>query len=62
MAEYKCLSCGDLGIDCNFETRGATFEEVMKACAEHATQAHGVKSFGPELYTKMRSKVRTVTE
>jgi len=56
------LSCRALGIGCDFETRGENIEAVMKHCAEHAMLLRGVKSFGPELYLKMRSQMKTVEE
>ncbi len=62
MAEVKYISCREVGVDCDFEAKGATVEEVLKACAEHATTHHGMHAFGPELYNKMRAHIRTVTE
>ena len=60
MSTLYALSCRDLGIDCAFETTGADLEDVIRHCAEHATQDHGMKSFSRELYLKMRSHLRTV--
>jgi predicted small metal-binding protein len=37
-------------------------EEVMEKCAQHGIQEHGMKGFGPELYTKMRRCIRTLEE
>ena len=31
-------------------------------CADHGIQEHNMKAFGPELYRKMRSCVKTVEE
>ena len=62
MAKVYVISCRDAGVDCDFETRGSSLEEVIEKCAEHAIQLHGMKGFGPELYTKMRRCVRTVEE
>ena len=62
MAKVYVLSCGDLGVDCDFETHGASVEEVIEQCAQHAGHQHGMKSFSPELFTKMRGSVRVVEE
>jgi len=32
----------------------------MRHCAEHAMKEHGWKAFGPELYAKMRSCLKTI--
>lgn len=58
--EYKELRCRDVGVDCDFTARAETIEGVIEACAEHAVQMHGMKSFPPELWAKMRSHLRTV--
>ena len=62
MAMVYLLSCRDAGVDCDFETRGSSFEEVMQLCADHAAQEHNMKAFGPELYAKMRRYVKTLEE
>ncbi len=59
MAKVYLISCRDAGVDCDFQARGSSLEEVMQLCAEHGAQAHGMRGFGPELYTKMRSCVKT---
>ncbi len=60
MAEHKELSCRDAGVDCDFVARANSADEVIKQCIEHATEHHGMKGFGRELYAKMISNVRTV--
>jgi predicted small metal-binding protein len=62
MAKVYLISCRDAGVDCDFQARGSSLEEVMQLCAEHGAQAHSMKGFGPELYTKMRSCVKTLEE
>jgi predicted small metal-binding protein len=32
----KVLKCRDAGVDCDFEARGATEEDILKQAAEHA--------------------------
>ena len=38
----KVFRCGDLGVDCAFEARGETVEEVLQKAAEHAREEHGL--------------------
>jgi predicted small metal-binding protein len=62
MAKVYLINCRDAGIDCDFQARGSSLEEVMQLCAEHGIQAHNMQAFGPELYTKMRRCVKTLEE
>ena len=62
MAKVYLISCRDAGVDCDFQARGSSLEEVMQLCADHAIQKHNMKGFGPELYTKMRRCVKTLDE
>jgi len=62
MAKVYLISCRDAGVDCDFQARGSSPEEVMQLCADHGAQKHNMKGFGPELYIKMRSCVKTLEE
>jgi predicted small metal-binding protein len=62
MAKVFFISCRDAAVDCNFQARGSSLEEVMQLCADHGIQAHNMKAFGPELYTKTRRCVKTLEE
>jgi len=62
MAKVYVINCREVGVDCDFEARAATVDEVLQQCADHAINAHQMKAFGPELYTKMRRCLRTVEE
>ena len=53
----KVISCRDLGMDCDFEARGATEQEIMKKCAEHARTDHGMKEIPAELATKVKAAI-----
>ncbi|MSQ27486.1 MAG: DUF1059 domain-containing protein [Dehalococcoidia bacterium] len=50
------------GMHDDFQTRGASKEDVLRRCAEHATANHGMKAFGPELYAKMRARMKEIEE
>ena len=45
----KILLCRDVGVDCEFEARGATEEEILQKCSEHGRTAHGIQELTPEL-------------
>jgi predicted small metal-binding protein len=62
MAKVYLISCRDAGVDCDFQARGSSLEEVMQLCADHAIQEHDMKGFGTELYAKMLRCVKTLEE
>lgn len=62
MAKVYLISCRDAGVDCDFQARGSSMEEVIQLCADHGAQEHNMKGFGPELYTKMRGCVKIVED
>lgn len=62
MAKVYLISCRDAGIDCDFEARGTSSDEVMQLCADHAIRGHNMKAFGSELYLKMQRCLRTLEE
>ena len=62
MAAVYLINCRDAGVDCDFQARGSSLDEVMQLCAEHAIREHNMKAFGPELYLKMRRCVKIVEE
>ena len=62
MAKVYALRCRDIGVDCDYETRGANPEQVIEHCAEHGRQQHGLRGFGSDLYLKMRAGLRVIDE
>ncbi len=56
----KQLRCRDVGMNCDFETRGDTEEEVLKQASAHARTAHQITEMTPELAAKVRGAIRTV--
>jgi predicted small metal-binding protein len=62
MPTVYVINCRDAGVDCDFEARGSTLDEVMQLCADHGIREHNMKGFGPELYLKMRRCVKTMEE
>jgi predicted small metal-binding protein len=62
VAKVYYINCRDVGVDCDFETRGLTIEEVLEHCAEHGKSQHGMRGLGIELFAKMRPHIRVVEE
>ena len=62
MAKVYAISCRDAGVDCDFQARASSLDEVMQLCAEHGIREHNMKGFGPELYAKMRRCVRILED
>ena len=56
----KQISCRDIGVDCDYQARGNTVEEVLQKCAEHASSAHGINEIPPELIAKVQAAIREV--
>lgn len=53
----KVLKCREVGVDCDFEARGATEEDVLKQAAEHAKKDHGMQQIPPDLLTKVKAAI-----
>ena len=53
----KVVSCREVGVDCDFEARGETEQDVLQKCVEHARSAHGMDEIPPELASKVRSSI-----
>jgi predicted small metal-binding protein len=58
----KIVRCREIGVDCDFEARGATEEEVLAKCAEHGRAAHGIQELTPELLLLVLGAIREEPE
>jgi len=56
----KQLRCRDVGLNCDFEARGTTEEEVLLKAIVHARNVHELTEIPSELATKVRAAVRTI--
>jgi predicted small metal-binding protein len=56
----KELRCRDVGMNCDFQARGDTEEEVLRKAATHARTAHQINEMPPELAAKVRAAIRNV--
>jgi predicted small metal-binding protein len=54
----KTFSCRDVGVDCDWETRGERDEDILRAAEEHGRKEHGFKEFTQELKDKVLAKIR----
>ena len=54
----KVVSCREVGVDCDFEARGESEQEVLQKCAEHAKSAHGMDQIPADLAAKVRTSIR----
>ncbi len=58
----KVISCRDVGMDCDFEARGETEQEIMQQCAEHARTGHGMSEIPAELAAKVKAAIHDEPE
>ena len=58
----KILRCRDIGVDCEFEARGATEVEILQKCSEHGRSAHGIQELTPELLMLVLGAIREEPE
>jgi predicted small metal-binding protein len=58
----KAIKCRDVGVDCDYEARGNTTEEVMQKLSEHARSEHSMREISPDLQAKARKAMRDVPE
>ena len=56
----KELRCRDLGMNCEFEAKGDTEEDVLRQASAHARSAHQITEMPPELAAKVRAAIHTV--
>jgi predicted small metal-binding protein len=54
------LCCRDVGLNCDFEARGNTEEEVLQKTSAHARWVHQVTQMSLELENRIRAAIRTV--
>ena len=56
----KQLRCRDVGMNCDFEARGNTEEEVLQKASAHARSAHQITEMPPDLAAKVKAAIRIV--
>jgi predicted small metal-binding protein len=58
--EYRELSCGEAGADCDFLIRAETEEEVMSLASQHACRVHNFCEDTPELKRMMHDSIKKI--
>ena len=53
----KVLSCRDVGVNCDFQARGRTVDEVIKKTAAHAIKDHHVDKVTKDYLDSWKKKV-----
>lgn len=56
----KELRCRDVGLDCDYQARGNSEDEVLRQASEHARSVHQIQEMPPELAAKVKAAIRTV--
>lgn len=54
----KVFCCSDLNIECDWEGRAETEEELLKRVAEHAAEQHSMKEITQPMREIILSKIR----
>jgi predicted small metal-binding protein len=54
----KIIRCKDVGMDCDFEARAETEEELLKKVAEHAGTTHDMTEIPEEVLAKVRAAIK----
>ncbi len=55
--EFKCA---DLGMNCPYQVRAGSLEEMMANISGHASRVHNMKQVDPELQKQIMAKIRKV--
>ena len=58
MIKYEVICRSDVGVDCYFESRGETEEEILKKSTEYGQKNHGMKEIPQELVERVREAIR----
>jgi predicted small metal-binding protein len=54
----KVLRCRDVGMDCDYEARAETEEEILKKVAEHAGTTHNMTEISEEVLAKVLAAIQ----
>jgi predicted small metal-binding protein len=52
------FKCRDIGLNCPFEAKGKTNEELLKKIADHAKTAHNMTSIPPDTMDKIKKAIK----
>lgn len=57
MAKYS-FKCADIGMNCDFETKASTKEELMPLIVNHAKTAHNMNEIPPDVAKKVENAIK----
>jgi Predicted small metal-binding protein len=57
MATYE-FKCRNIGMDCDFESKAKTVDDLMPKIKEHAASAHKITEIDEELQKKVTSAIK----
>jgi predicted small metal-binding protein len=60
MASYQ-FKCKNIGMDCDFETKAKSIDEIMPKIKEHAESAHKITTIDDELKNKITASIKKKT-
>lgn len=52
------FKCADIGMDCRFAAKAFTKNGLMHKIEEHASDAHKITAFPPDLQAKIESAIK----
>lgn len=55
----KIIKCKDFGVDCDYEAKGETVEEVLKKADEHVKKNHKIRGYYEDYFQALRKAIRT---
>jgi predicted small metal-binding protein len=55
--KMKVLACKDVGVDCDFQARGRSINEVLKKVSTHAQKYHNMKKVTKDYLDSWRMKI-----
>ena len=53
----KVLSCRDVGVNCDFQARGKTVDEVIRKATDHAKKDHHIEKVTKEYLDSWKRKI-----
>ncbi|AGO60023.1 hypothetical protein FACI_IFERC00001G0043 [Ferroplasma acidarmanus Fer1] len=53
--EFKCK---DIGMDCGFDVKADSVDELIPVIQVHAKNAHNITEITPELFSKVKAAIK----
>lgn len=59
MTSYS-FRCKDIGMDCGFEAKAESMEQLMPKITKHASEIHNMKEISEDLKQKVSAAIKTM--